>query len=193
MNTRPTNPEETILAISRAALSVSNVVVHELQDDEELTLASLKEKHQLLAGQVGALKSIAKFDQAVAGDPTMDPEERISDALGHIEASIGAFIKYLVEKQSHVLKLLGVKARSSAVHRDGVVQELNKLIAAMSDLRDSLLDLRWAIMDHDADAETEVFGPYKTIADLRASWNDELTVEEEEAASLSLNWTAPFQ
>jgi len=194
MNTLPMNPEETILAISRAALSVSNVVVHGLQHDDELTLTSLQDKHQLLAGQVEALKSIAQFEKAYPGDPTMDPEERIADALGHIETSIGTFIQYLVEKQNKVLKMLGVKEGGCAVHRDGVVQELNKLIVAMSDLRDSLLDLRWAILDHDADAEADVFGPYATLADLRtSSWNDDLTPEEEEAASLSLNWTGPFQ
>lgn len=113
---------------------------------------------------------ISKAIEAICGRPTDNPKSPI-DADGAIRASIEQTLDVSIA-------ILGKmeSARESAgkdndlCHDDGVVESFDKVIAALTEAHETMNELNWAIMEHDADrSPLSGKGPFKSVDELIAA------------------------
>lgn len=91
----------------------------------------------------------------------IDSDDAISKCILEAEKSVRDLVEYLSHKRQAAVDDPELTGR----HETTVVSEYNQAIEKYSELHDAMLDLRWAIMEHDADL-SKVSRDYTDIEEL---------------------------
>jgi hypothetical protein len=77
----------------------------------------------------------------------IDANDEISGCIVAAEKSISDFVEYLKPKRRAAI----VDPQLNGGHEEAVVGEYDRTVEVYCDLHDAMIELRWAIMEHDAD------------------------------------------
>ena len=109
----------------------------------------------------------ARLEKSGGYEEPIDPEGKLASSSASAEAAVKKTIRALQESGE-----TWEKSAVSEEHAEEVRERIEEAIVALQILHDSMVDLRWAVVEHDADLEEpegEAFDNVKDlVADLRS-------------------------
>ena len=110
---------------------------------------------------------LARLDESGGYEERIDPEDKLTSPSASAEAAVKKTIRALKEFDE-TWKISAI----SAEHAEEVSERIEDAIGALQKLHDEMVDLRWAVIEHDADLEKpkgKAFDSVENlIADLRS-------------------------
>lgn len=106
-----------------------------------------------------------KFRKAIASCApvkVIDPDNSIHDTIVQAEARLSEVVAILSMKRQSALDDPALRGE----HEETVVSEYDQTIKAFKMLHDGMVELRWAIMEHDADLDVTVGKAYSSAEEL---------------------------
>ena len=106
---------------------------------------------------------LARLDESGGYEEPIDPENKLT--------SISASAEAAVKKTIGALKVFGESWGKSAISADHAVEVSERIedaIGALQKLHDEMVDLRWAVIEHDADLEVPEGKAFDNVEDLFA-------------------------
>lgn len=94
----------------------------------------------------------------------IDTDGTICALFEKTESALDRFHQLLTSKRDAARKAPELEGD----HKEAVVDEYTRTIAAIADLHNAMADLRWAIGEHDADLERPVGPPLASAEEVRA-------------------------
>lgn len=142
---------------SVSATSASNL---RLLADIERTVDWLSGFRKQIEGEASHAE---KFREAIACTPTttIDADDSIRDKIAGSEDTLKKLVAILDEKKQAARRDPALRGDN----QDAVVAEYDQTIEAVRSLHNAMTELRWAIMEHDADLEKAVSKPFSAAED----------------------------
>lgn len=142
---------------SVSATSASNL---KLLSDIERTVDWLSGFRKQIEGEAAFAE---KFREAVAcaSVKTIDSDDSIRDKIVDSEDKLKKLVAILGQKKQAAIRDPGLRGDNQTA----VVSEYDQTIETVKTLHDAMAELRWAIMEHDADLEKAVSKPFSTAED----------------------------
>jgi hypothetical protein len=142
---------------SVSATSASNL---KLLSDIERTVDWLSGFRKQIEGEASFAE---KFREAVVCAPvkTIDSDDSIRDKIVDSEDKLKKLVAMLGQKKQAALRDPSLRGDNEAA----VVSEYDQTIETVKTLHDAMAELRWAIMEHDADLEKAASKPFSTAED----------------------------
>ena len=140
--------------LSLQNLRVVDVTVH----------AATHARNSAQTGERSIEQFLAELDESGGYVEAIDPKNKLAVK----SASAEAYVKNLIM----AFKDLGKTWRDSSIyaaHAEDVSERIEEAIVALQKQHDKLVDLRWAIMEHDADLDEPVGKAYDNVEDLFAN------------------------
>ena len=127
------------------------------------TVDSLAQDRKTVIGLTNAIIGLTQSIDGCSG-VALDPEGAICDELDVSEGALNSVISQLGRKRLSALRAPELKNH----HEHAVVDAYDQSVQAFIELHDAIVDLRWAVMEHDADLEQPTGEPVNNVTDLVA-------------------------
>lgn len=109
--------------------------------------------------------SVAERVKACDLEVPLDPGDELTSCFEKAESTIEKLHAVLVDKRESAIADPDLRGD----HEAAVVEEFTRSIAAVADLHSAVTDLRWSLLEHDADVDKERSEAFESVADLMAS------------------------
>ncbi|MDD9993065.1 MAG: hypothetical protein OXP75_14805 [Rhodospirillales bacterium] len=150
------------------------VIYDKVQADSRFSLYYLREVDAAIEAAAGvrndaqtaerAIKQfLAQLAETGGGEKPIDPADRLATISAAAEAAVKKTIRVL---QGYEGAWKG--ASISTEHAEEVSEGNREAIIALQNLHDSMVDLRWAVTEHDADLEVPEGEAFDNVEDLVA-------------------------
>lgn len=138
--------------------STANLALLKAIDETVGWLSAIQKE---VEGFLGKAHKFTEFIKSCDRKAEIDPGDEISACILLAEKNVRGLVEYLSRKRQSAVdarELIGSNKKT-------VVSEYNQTIEKYSELHDAMLDLRWAIMEHDADL-SKVSRDYADVEEL---------------------------
>lgn len=132
------------------------------------TVDSLAQVQELLCGLLEVAQGAIEWLKAGSVGRPIDPDDSLCGQLLSSEAAL----KHLIEVYTAKQKAAHDDTDLFGDYEDAVVCEYEKTLKLLSSLYNATVDLRWAVMEHDADL-SELVGPFDDVEDLIRALNSD--------------------
>lgn len=125
---------------------------------------TLRETFQQISHQVPKLTEIICSKQCKSEEHVIDPD-------GEIHKSLETAMEHLKQMSIDLKERRGFAVADANLRNDdGVVESFDSVIEAIAEAHNTLNEVSWAVMEHDADASPRSGkGPFKSAKELLAS------------------------
>lgn len=125
---------------------------------------TLRETFQQVSHQVAKLTEAICERQCESEEDVIDPDGEIREALETAMENLSLIAIDLKRRRAYAV------ADTSLRDDDGVVESFDLVLESIVEAHDTLNEVNWAVMEHDADASPRSGkGPFKSAKDLIAS------------------------
>lgn len=134
----------------------------ELLRNVEMVVEGLSKLQDIYGAQIRVVQEAARHIKNCKPRRVVDPDDAVCDSLTDAEGAL--------EVQVAVLRkgLASAHADSElrGENKDAVTTEYQRAIAVTADLHNAILDLRWAIMEHDVDLDKPTGKVYSDVDEM---------------------------
>ncbi|MFQ5644702.1 MAG: hypothetical protein ACE5FQ_13545 [Thiogranum sp.] len=141
----------------QAAETVSLGLLRAIDD----TVESLARARNMTKGLVKVTRALTQSIHT-CDENTLDADEATCGQLEVAEAALSSTLHMLTYKRLYAVR----DPKLNDHHEDAVVDAYDQTIEIISHLHDAIIDLRWAVMEHDADLESPTGEPVDNVSDL---------------------------
>jgi len=138
--------------------STANLALLKAIDETVGWLSAIQKE---VEGFLGKAHKFTEFIKSCDRKAEIDRDDEISACILLAEKNVRGLVEFLSRKRQAALDDPGL----TGSHEKTVVSEYNQTIEKYSELHDAMLDLRWAIMEHDADL-SKVSRDYADVEEL---------------------------
>jgi hypothetical protein len=126
------------------------------------TVESLRRARNAVEGLSKMTTSLTQSIKSCDDGKVLDAESEVCGLLEIAEGALNSTLSMLSYK-----RLAAVRAPELNDHHEhAVVDAYDQTIETTSHLHDAIVDLRWAVMEHDADSEEPTGNPTDNVSDL---------------------------
>lgn len=133
-----------------------------LLDAIDETIGALCYEQKMLGSAADFIKSIVDELRAAPPDVPLDVGGDVDQTLLKAQETVERLYDRLVEQRQAARRDLRLR------DDDGVVDEFTRAIEVVADLHNTLNEVRWIIMEHNADLDSPTTTPMTTAAEVKA-------------------------